>query len=141
VKRVTSPDGREWEVRASRFRLPPWRQNNFDPWNYTTGILDGLFAFLILLPFFLIIVPVAAFLAEFPVAVARGLFSADGWIEAVCWYPQTLRIRWHIEDRHRLGESVDHVTQQLARGYDGLTFGGAEIVEITPPAGLNDLSS
>ena len=128
---------------SSRFAIPssPWRENNFNPWNYATGVLDGLFAFLILLPFFLIIVPAAVFIAEFPVALARGLFSGDSWIAGVSWYPQTLRITWHVEDRHRLGECIDRITQQLVGGYDGLTFSAAEIVEMTPPAGLNDLSS
>lgn len=141
MKRVKSPDGLEWEVRAVRFRLPAWRQNDFDPWDYTTGVLDGLLAFLVLLPFFMIILPFATFVAELPIAVARGLFTSPRWVEAVTWYPQTIRITWRIADRRKLAEAYDRILQQLVRGYDQLEVEGAKIVEMTEPLGIRDLSA
>jgi hypothetical protein len=57
MRRVQSPDGREWEVRASRFRLPRWRQNSYDPWEDATGLIPTVVAFLVLLPLFMVVVP------------------------------------------------------------------------------------
>jgi hypothetical protein len=139
VKRVKSPDGREWEVRASRIRLPPWRDNGFDPWDYARGPLDGLFAFLVLLPVFMVVVPLAVFVAELPIALVRGLFGSYGWIEAVTWHPQTMKITWRIDDRRDLREIFDRIAARLAEGYEGMEFEGACIVGMTPPAGLKDL--
>lgn len=138
---VKSADGREWDVRASRFRLPPWRENGFDPWNHTTGVLDGLFSFLVLLPVFMVIVPLATWIAELPVAFVRGAVSREGWIEAVTTYPQEIKIIWRVADRRHLPESFERVTQALAQGYDAPTFDGVAIVAMTPPAALQDRSS
>lgn len=139
MDRVKSPDGREWEVRASRFRLPEWRQFDFDPW-LPESILGSLIGLLILAPLFLVIVPLAVVVAELPIALVRGLRASHGWIEAVSWYPQTLKISWRIDDRRNLEAAFDRITRQLAQGYEGLEFEGAEIVAMTPPAGLRDLS-
>lgn len=141
MRRVKSPDGREWEVRASRLRLPPWRENDFDPWNYTTGVLDGLFAFLVLLPVFMVIVPLATWIAELPVALVRGVFARNGWVEAVTTYPEAIKITWRVDDRTHLAATFERIAQTLAQGYDGLTFEGVAIVAMTPPAGLSDLNS
>jgi hypothetical protein len=141
MRRVQSPDGREWEVRDSRFRLPVWRQNDFDPWDHTVGVLDAVVAFVILLPIFVVIVPLAVFAAELPVSLARGLFGSHGWVEAVSWYPQTMRITWRVDDRRNLASVYERIVEHLSQGYDGLRFEGVRIVDMTPPAGLADLSA
>jgi hypothetical protein len=66
---------------------------------------------------------------------------ADGWIEALTTYPKEVKITWRVSDRGQLAKSFDRITQQLAHGYEGLAFDGVAIVEMTPPAGLRDLSS
>jgi hypothetical protein len=104
-------------------------------------MIDGLVAFVILLPVFMVIVPLATFVTELPVALARGLFGSHAWVEAVSWYPQTMRIAWRIDDRRNLSEAYERILVQLPQGYDGLQFEGAQIVEMTPPAGLHDLSA
>jgi hypothetical protein len=101
---------------------------------------DGLVAFLVLLPLFVVIVPVIRFAVELPFALVRGLLSSHGWIEAVCWWPQTLRITWRIDDRRKLGDAFARITSALARGYEGRECEGVRIVAMTPPAGLRDLA-
>ena len=63
--RVTSPDGREWQVRAFRVRLPPWRQ--IDLGTDLGGGEYDLFSIalaLIALPFTLVLIPLALAILE-----------------------------------------------------------------------------
>ncbi len=120
-------------------RLPCWRQSSYDAWDTTTGVIDGAFSFLVLVPFFLIVVPLATFVAELPVAFVRGLLSPDGWIEATTWYPSRVTIVWRVSDRRTLPEFLATITDRLARGYDELEFEGVELVEMTEPLGFRDI--
>jgi hypothetical protein len=132
MERVRAPDGREWELHAFRFRLPPWRQNSYSP-EFDLSIVS-VFEYLVLLPIAVVVVPIAVFVAELPISLVRGVFGRGRWIEAVCWYPQTMRIVWRVDDRRKLRASFERLRGQLAQGYTGLEFEGARIVERTPPA-------
>lgn len=95
--RVEAADGRHWDVRASRLRLPPWRQVDIGGDSQSTaGDFDLLsIAFtLIALPFTLLLIPLAIAIAEFPLAVARAIFSKTIWVEAVSHFPREERYLW-----------------------------------------------
>jgi hypothetical protein len=90
ARRVTAPDGREWEIYAFRIELPQRRSHG----------LRSLARVL---------------LREWPRAALRALRS-DGWtIEARTWDPYHARYRWRTT-RELRGQVLAQVEGQLARG-------------------------
>jgi hypothetical protein len=143
-KHVKSPDGLEWEVSATNFRAPRWRENSYDPWRDDYNMdpfLWKVFATVVVLPIMIVVVPALLFVFEYPVAIVRGLFTKVGWVEAVSWYPNETRITWRVAERRLLEIAQRDIANALTRGYDGLQFEEAKIVAVTRPAALNDLSS
>jgi hypothetical protein len=123
-------------VRSYLVRLPPWRDSGGDPpeeddvlW-VVLGFLETLVRGLL--------VPLVVAVVETPVAVARGLFGRTGWVDALCRWPAEIRITWRTTRAAR-GEVAAEVASRLERGYEDLTPGGAELVELTKPPGVDDL--
>jgi len=131
VERVRAPDGREWELRTGRFRLPRWRKNPYE----RLGAAPALDDLWIASDF----VPLGQFAVELPLALARGVVDRGGWIEAVCRYPDA-RITWRVTNRRELRASLERIGEQLARGYDSLELDGVEIAAVTPPGAVRELS-
>jgi hypothetical protein len=124
-------------VRPYLVRLPSWREgarevDDDDPVSLVLGFFEWLLLGLL--------VPLALVVLETPVAVARGLFGPTGWVDAVCRWPAEIRITWRTtrEDRRTI---ADEIAGRLGRGYEGLTPEGAELVEMTKPAGADDLDA
>jgi hypothetical protein len=138
--RATSPDGREWEITIHRVRLPRWRHSEYDPWDDATDFVSGVFAFVVLVPFFWFILPLAQALAELPVAVARSFFSSTRWVEATSRTTSEITIVWRTR-RDRVHEVADYIARTLPHGYEDLTPQGAELISMTRPPGLEGRAS
>lgn len=134
ARRVRSPDGRLWEVRSGRLRLPPWRQPDHDPLEDAEHPLDVAIAFLAAV-FLGLVVPLLTFVAELPVAVARSLVSRTRWVEAVCPWPAYIRVTWKATAKNARA-ARDHVVEHLARGYENVDPPNAERIEMTKPPGI-----
>jgi hypothetical protein len=137
MRRVTSPDGREWEIHVTRLRLPEWRDSEHDPWSDPGGFA--------LAPIYWIVLPLIRVLLLLPFAALRAVWSRDRWIEGTCHWPSEITIRWKTTS-DRAEDAVDLLSQRLTHGYEGLTHGyegldvdGAERESMTRPPGLDDL--
>ena len=93
-RRVQSPDGREWEVRVTRLRLPSWHHSQYEPEDDARDLLSGAFAYLVLAPLLWFVLPLLRAIVLFSVALARSLFSSTRWIEAVCTDPAEIKMVW-----------------------------------------------
>jgi hypothetical protein len=116
--RVSAPDGCAWEVRASRVRLPPWRQIDVwsDTWSTGTDFdLVGILLALIMLPFALLLIPLASAIVEVPIAVGRGLLSSTVWVEAVSHWPREQSYLWRTTRADAPGVRAD-VAGHLSSG-------------------------
>jgi hypothetical protein len=131
-RRVRSPDGREWTIRISRVRLPPWPHSTYEPED------DGILGYLVGAPLFWLILPLVLVLIQMPAAAVRPLFSPVRWVEADSVWPSELKMIWKSR-KDDAGRVAAHVAAKLAEGYDGLTPAGAEFVFMTKPPGLDDL--
>ena len=85
-----------------------------------------------------LLVPLVLVVLETPVAIGRGLFGRTGWVDAVSRWPAEIRITWRTTRRGR-HEVAAQVADRLARGYERLTPERAELVEMTKPAGADDV--
>jgi hypothetical protein len=137
MMRARSPDGREWELRSYRFRMPPWRDQDLgDEWDGTL-VGGGIYAVETL--FGSVIAPLAIGLVELPVTLVRAPFTRTRWIEAVCRDPAEIRILWRSSRAH-VEQAKTEIASQLELGYT-LDPTGAELVDMTPPPGVDDLST
>jgi hypothetical protein len=128
ARRVTSPDGTEWELYVSKTALPSWQEadggTDFEPRlpaGALFGVLEAIWgAFL---------VPLVRFVALFPVAVVRGRRSRAVRIEAVTWFPQKEVRLWTTTDVQARGV-LDEIAAGLAAGKfvepDGCVYNGRE---------------
>jgi hypothetical protein len=112
--RVKAPDGRTWEVRAFRVRLPPWRTVDVST-DEDDSDLFSIVIFLVAAPFSLLLIPLAAALVELPVAVVRGLFSSTAWVEAASHYPREERVLWRTSRTDAAAVRAE-VAAQLSSG-------------------------
>jgi hypothetical protein len=131
ASRFEDAHGREWQVRTSRLRLPPWRQIGVFDEDPGFGSFD-LFATtlqLALMPFTLLLIPLAIAIVEFPVAAVRSLLSGNAWVEAVSHYPEE-RYLWQTspEDAPLVHASV---ASSLSLGKPPRPT-RAELVELPP---------
>jgi hypothetical protein len=132
--RVTDAHGCEWEIRAFRVRLPPWRQIDLGgDTGPTAGDYDvvSLVLSLLALPFTLVLVPLAIALVELPLAVARAAFSDTAWVEAVSYWPHETRYLWRTTRADAPGVRA-YVAAHLPDGHD-LRPARAELVQATRP--------
>jgi hypothetical protein len=139
ARRVTGPDGREWEVRVVRVRLPQWRGSQFDPWEEAAGEWHGV---LLLLPFAVVYwVAVALFtlLVALPFALVLSLFSRTRWIEAETRWPAPILVRWRTTAA-RAEAAVEEIAEALSRGYD-VKVEDAELEAITESPGFRDVDA
>jgi hypothetical protein len=126
-RRVTSPDGTEWELYVSKTALPPWREGgvtDFDP-DFRVGSVVGIFDAI----WGAFVAPLLRFLALFPVAVVRGRRSRAVRIEAVTWFPEQEVRLWTTTDALVQGV-LDQVAAGLADGKfvepEGCVYNGVE---------------
>jgi hypothetical protein len=91
--RVTTPTGLQWDVRAFRVRLPPWRE--LDLWGEDVSDDAVVLALKFLtLPLTLLLFPLACAIVEMPFAVYRALRSDVAWVEATTEWPREERFLW-----------------------------------------------
>jgi hypothetical protein len=121
-------------------RLSTWHQSDYDPWEESTDLVSGPFAFAVAAPVQWLVLPLLRVLAELPLAIGRSFFSSTRWVEARCQTPGEIRIVWRTS-RRRAEELADEIARRLGEGYDNLTFDGAKRVEMTEPPGFGDLES
>jgi hypothetical protein len=117
ARRVTGPDGREWEVRIVRVRLPGWRPGSFDPWEESLGTPRMT---ILLLPFAILswfVFPLLALLVALPFALVRSLFSRRRWIEAETSRPTPELVRWRTSAA-RAEAAANEIASALSTGYD-----------------------
>src|SRR4051794_20185768 len=135
-----SPDGRTWDVAIRTFRLPALADSEFDPLEHAHDLIDGLFIFLVLVPFFWIVIPLARAVALLPIAFVRPIFSPKRWVVAESRWPGSIEIIWeaHKDD---VAAVAHDVTDQLGRGYEHLSPPNARRVSMTEPPGLADLDA
>jgi hypothetical protein len=124
--RVTSPDGRAWEIYVYRLRLPH-RGDTFDPglaeggavgpvggsvvdMQLALGLVDAVLWLLGLVPRLLLRV-----LWDVPRARLHALRTDEWTVEAVTWYPVHVSYTWTI-GRVRRDAAVREVARQLRRG-------------------------
>ena len=139
VRRVTSPDGREWEVRVIRVRFPKWRPSDFDPWEEACGFSQGVLLPLPLAVVYWIVIPLVALLVALPFTLVRSLFSKRRWIEAETRWPAPILVRWRTTAAH-VETAVAEIADALSRGYD-VKVRDAELESMTEPPGFRDLDS
>jgi hypothetical protein len=136
---VTSPDGLQWEIRTHRAKLPGWRHSQYEPSDDAgDDVFGAVIAYLLVAPVMWFIVPLFTLLAEFPVALSRGLFSSDRWIHAAAAFPSNVKIEWKV-DKANATALADEIADRLTRGYDNLTPEGAQLVAMSEPPGLKDV--
>ena len=122
-----------------RLRWPPWR--SFGP-RLIDDLDDSGFFFplgmLLLLPIAaltLFVLPLLVFVAEAPFAVGRALRSDARRVEAVCWWPNEIRLEWETTSQHARAVA-EQVTRQLEQGYEHVAPANATFLGFTdPPAG------
>ena len=100
-RRVTAPDGVEWELYVSRFDLPPWRPATYDGLAATgdggSGTPADLLFLALEIPLFLfkqILLPLGRVLVDLPSAALRARRSRTVTVEAVCFWPRRVSLVW-----------------------------------------------
>jgi hypothetical protein len=139
ARRVTGPDGREWEVRIVRVRFPQWRPSDFDPWEEACGERHGVLLLLPLALVYWLVNPLLALLVALPFALVRSLFSRRRWIEAEARFPAPILVRWRTTSA-RAEKAVGEIADALSRGYD-VKVKDAELESMTEPPGFRDRDS
>jgi hypothetical protein len=133
ARKVTDPNGRDWEIYVSRSELPKWRPAGGDYDNTVSSWwwLEPLAHTILLLPLFLlyqIVVPLVRALAELPGIIVRGRRSGIRIVEAISFWPVKETYTWTTT-----GDHVERVVDQVARGLEqgefahplGATFRGS----------------
>ena len=130
MQRVSSPDGRDWEVRIWRFRRPKWRH----VFGYDEGVGGDYEAAAVEAAVYGFVIPLLAVVVELPIAYVRGFFSSKRWIEAFCPWPREIRMVWETS-RQDAERDRDYIVRRLGEGYEDLTPAGASMVDMTNPGG------
>jgi hypothetical protein len=121
-RKVTAPDGVEWEIYVSRFALPPWRPATYDGLAATgdsgSGTPADLLFFVLEIPLFVfnqILLPLGRLVADLPSAVLRSRRSTEVTVEAVCFWPRKVSLVWKAAPDDA-AVVVSRVAAALARG-------------------------
>src|SRR5262245_29335491 len=123
VERARSADGREWEVHIQRFQWRPPGPKHDDP------VSDEGLAFLDEL------VGALWFVVALPAAVVRSGRCRTRRVEAICWWPNEVRMVWETDAAHVEAVAAEFA-RQLEQGYEHLSPANASFVGFTdPPAG------
>jgi hypothetical protein len=123
ARRVTGPDGREWEVRIVRVRFPQWRPSDFDPWEEACGERHGVLLLLPLALVYWLVIPLLALLVAVPFTLVRS----------------PILVRWRTTSA-RVDKAVGEIADALSRGYD-VKVKEAELESMTEPSGFRDRDS
>jgi hypothetical protein len=123
ARRVTGPDGREWEVRIVRVRFPQWRPSDFDPWEEACGERHGVLLLLPLALVYWLVIQLLALLVALPFTRVRS----------------PILVRWRTTSA-RVDKAVGEIADALSRGYD-VKVKEAELESMTEPSGFRDRDS
>ena len=100
-RRVTAPDGVEWELYVSRFDLPAWRPARYDGFaamgDGGSGTPADVVFFVLEIPVFVfkqILLPLGRLLVDLPSAAVRARRSATVTVEAICFWPRKVSLVW-----------------------------------------------
>lgn len=113
--KVTSPDGREWEIYAFKIKV-----RDREPWDVddplTTSPAERLFFALEAIVWLIGMIP-RAFVRLFDLASAalKSVRSDEWTVEAVTWLPMETRYTWTTTREHK-GQVLAQVEGSLARG-------------------------
>ena len=113
ARRVTSPDGREWEIYAFRLTLPERRPQRDAPFEEREGAAQAVGGILWLLggAFRLL----RRLLVDLPPAAVRALRSNEWTVEAISWAPYRRSYSWTTTREFR-GQVLAQVEGGIARG-------------------------
>lgn len=129
VLRTRNPDGREWEVRVQRVRRPLVRAS----FEEGAGVYERSGEALVL-----IVLPLLVSLVDIPVRWLASFRSSDRWVEAVCWWPNEIRVSWATTRADARGVQR-RAAEALAVGYAVHTIEAARYLGWSdPPAGVDD---
>jgi hypothetical protein len=122
-RKVTAPDGVEWEIYVSRFSLPQWRPATYEGFASSgSGTPADLVFFVLEIPLFVfkqIMLPLGRLVVELPSSVLRARRTTEVTVEAVCFWPRKVSIAWTaMPDDAAL--VVSRVAAALARGEEPL---------------------
>jgi len=117
--RVSSPDGREWEIYAYKLEL-----GDRGEWDTDVGPADDVpvpacaeLAIVNAVVWLVTLVPrLLVRLVEVAVAAARAVRSDEWTIEAITFMPQKQSFAWKTSGEHR-GQVLAQVEGSLARGH------------------------
>ncbi len=119
ARKVTAPDGREWEIYVSQAPLPPWRPSAYQGSAFgEAGTPFDVVVFLLEIPLFFfnqLLLPLVRFLVDLPSTALRGRRSQTVTIEAICFGPRNERWVWTAARDHR-DRVVDQIAGAFARG-------------------------
>jgi hypothetical protein len=133
ARKVTDPQGQEWELYVSRVVLPSWKQGGYNGLVDNSSPADGEL-FLLEIPFALagflwssILLPLTRFLFLTPFAIVRGRRSKAARIEAICLYPEPETRTWtttvdqanSVLNQIALGLEEGKVVQPIGAAYSG----------------------
>lgn len=127
TRKVTDPDGNEWEIYVSRYVVPKWQPGDYDSiWDDPAFRGLMFIGFLLEIPRFLwheILMPSLRFLVVTPYRYLRGRHSTTIWIEAISWHPYKESILWRTTLDHK-SRVLDQVMRGLAEGDVARPLGG-----------------
>jgi hypothetical protein len=118
-RKVTAPDGVEWEIYISRFAFPRWRPATYDGLASTgSGTPADLLFFVLEIPLFVfnqIVLPLGRLVVDLPSAAMRGRRTTDVTVEAVCFWPHRVSLVWTTTPNDA-DIVVSRIAAALARG-------------------------
>jgi hypothetical protein len=115
-----------------RVRLPRWRtQDAFFDESVGEGLDIFSLAFaVVLFPFTHLLIPLALYIVELPIALIRAVGTRDRWVEAMSYYPTEQWALWRTP-RDDAPTVVAMVASQLAAG-EAVRPARAEFIERVP---------
>jgi hypothetical protein len=114
VKKVTAPDGREWEVRSYRFRWPGFLgfRSSPDPTSPESSYTPAALLVRLLLAVSLSLV---LFILMSIVKALLTPFRRVAWVDAISYKPEQKRLSWKTTRAHARSVA-EEVADQIAGG-------------------------
>jgi hypothetical protein len=135
-----SPDGREWEIRIRRVRVPPAPESQFDPSEHASDLLSSVLAYAIAAPVMWFVIPGIRFAVRAPVALVRATRSPIRWVVAESDDLAPITIAWRTTSASAEAVALA-VGQRLSNGYAELrTVPDAVLTDMSEPPGTRDVA-
>ena len=116
--RVTSPDGRTWEIYQYKLQVGDRGEWDTDVVNSDAGQYPAAFELAIVnaIAWLVMLIPrLLMRLVDVTVAAVRAVRSDEWTVEAICFMPQRQSYRWQTTGEYR-GQVLAQVEGSLARG-------------------------